>query len=136
MGDEDVTPRESPLPKLKRQHATTEMWMTVATALSAIATAVGGKVTGSGSLVAGLFSVVVTAVTYAALRTPLAAKRSGWKTPLFWTSMLSILGSVSLAVSEADIPGLPPGVTKICAIVASGLAASGYTVYRYVRKTS
>jgi heme O synthase-like polyprenyltransferase len=137
MSDDSPTPREIPvLPPTKNSTETTELWTSLATFLMTVVVTLTGTVKGSGSVIATIFSLVVMAGTYAFMNTPLAAKRVGWKTPMFWSSVMTIVGSIALAFTEADIPGLPPGVTKISSIVAAGVAASGYNVYRYTHKTS
>jgi hypothetical protein len=41
---------------------------------------------------------------------------------------------MALAVSEADIPGLPVGLTKAASMTAATVISAGYTVSRYTAK--
>lgn len=78
--------------------------------------------------------LILTVGVYAYFRTPLPSEKPGWKTPAFLGAVLSIIASVALAISETDLGFLPPGVTKVAAVVSAAVASAGYSVYRYKAK--
>jgi hypothetical protein len=85
----------------------------------------------SDSHVVALISLLISAGIYAYCRSPLPSLRPGWKTPAFMTAIVSIVGSVAAALADANLPFLPAGVTREAAIIATGIVAGGYTIYRY-----
>ncbi len=105
-----------------------EFALTLITALLGVAVIVFKDAT--AMMVASGIAAILSAGVFAIFKTPLVAKRPGWKTKVFWTSVLTVIGSVALAVSELDIPGLPDGITRIASMITAGLSAAGYTVYR------
>lgn len=90
----------------------------------------------STSHVAALLSVVIAAGAFAYARSPLFAERPGWKTPAFAAALVSIAGSVAAALADANLPFLPAGVTRGAAMIAAGVVAGGYAIYRYRVKES
>lgn len=120
-----LPPPSLPKPELTRS----ELWTTVFTVIGTLAT--GFATTGPAGKFIALVTLLGTVATYTYYRTPLPSAHPGWKTPAFFGSALSIVGSIALAISEANLPYLPEGATKIGALVAAGVTAAGYTVYRY-----
>jgi hypothetical protein len=123
-------PRQKPKKALERS----ETWLTLITALGAMATAMVGQHPGSVTLVSA-FVLVLSVGVYAFYKTDLPSRKSGVKTKAFWASIATVVGSVALALSEADLPGLPAGVTKYAALISTLLTAAGYTIIRYNAKT-
>ena len=94
----------------------------------------GGLLGDSHARAAAMITVLFTSFVYALFRTPLVSEHPGWRTKAFWGSIISIGGSMALALSEAEIPGLPPGVTRVASLAASSVVAAGYTVSRFTAK--
>lgn len=85
------------------------------------------------------FSAVVTMLTiavHAAVQTPLAGEKAGWKTPTFWGSIAVVAASVATSISGKEIPGVPEGCTKYAAIVVGMLTTLGYNAVRVGAKKS
>ena len=99
-----------------------EFWAAILTLISAI---IGGLHGETKSRIIALTS---------ALFISFVSEHPGWKTRAFWGSIASIVGSMALAVSEADIPGLPVGLTKAASMTAATVISAGYTVSRYTAK--
>lgn len=133
MDDNTKTPVETPNP-LKSPAKTTEFWTTLATTLTSFVIAFNPKHATVITTVIALLAVAIPACVYAYGQTTLPSSRPGWKTKSFWTAVITIVGTVSLAVSETDIPGLPPGVTRLAALVAAGIATAGYSLLRFKAK--
>lgn len=115
--------------------ARTENILTAIAGVGAAISAMTAEVQGAATWVALGVCVAMTG-TFAFFKTSLPAGVSGIHTRAFWISLLTILASVATAISEADIPGLPKGVTKIATTVSSLLIAFGYHVWRYTEKKS
>ncbi len=119
-----------PKPDLERSEA----WISALSGIGALLTAYLAHIEGAQTWVA-LFLCAALAGAYAFFRTPLAAKGApGIKTKTFWTSTVVILASVTTAVSEAVIVGIPAEVTQIAGMVSAVAVALGYNVWRYRRK--
>jgi drug/metabolite transporter (DMT)-like permease len=111
----------------KANVARSEFQLSLVTILGTVLTLVSREPTTTTALV----SVILTAGAYAIFQTDIVSKKPGWKTIPFWTSLLTVLASIALAISEANIPGLPEGVTRLAAVLAAALTSAGYTAYRY-----
>jgi len=137
MTDTTITTNPSPLsplpPPSKPEVTRSELWITVIGALGSALSAMVAR-SGSASIWVSFGTMVGTVAVYAIMRTPIATTRPGWKTPAFWASLATVLVSVTLAISEANIPGLPIGLTKIASIITAALTAAGYTAIRYSAK--
>lgn len=113
----------------KAEMAKSEAWTTLLTIV--------GVITSGLSLptVAGKFftlaSVLITGSVYAYYRTSLPSEHPGWKTRAFLSAALTIVGSIALTLSQADLPFLPKGVTADASLIAAAISAAGYSVYRY-----
>jgi uncharacterized membrane-anchored protein len=126
MTDTTVTPITS---ATKDAIQKSEMWLAVITSLGTL-----GAGFAMNSNTVTVITLLLTAGTYAFFRTDLAATKPGWKTKAFWGALLSVVGSIALALSQANLPFLPPNVTKVAAMIAAGIASGGYTIYRYTVK--
>jgi FtsH-binding integral membrane protein len=121
------------VPALKAEAAKSESWIVIITAMGALLSALTASHADAGKWIS--FGVTLaTVLVYAVMRTPLASEKPGWKTKSFWASIAVVLASVATAVTEAEIPGLPPGVTKIASVIVAMLAALGYTAIRVSAK--
>jgi hypothetical protein len=122
--------------KYKSALRRSETWVSTLTSVGAVLSmAVSGK-NEEIAMWASLGALVLTGVTQTLTRTALVSDHPGWKTKAFWGSIATVAASVALAVSEANIPGLPPGITKIAAVVVAGLTAAGYSGWRWRYKAS
>lgn len=132
----DVNPAEVSVERQKPKKVVerSETWMTLIAAFGAMASAMVGQHTG-GNIAVSVGVLVLTVGVFSFYKTDLPSKKSGVKTKAFWTGIATMLGSVALALSEADLPGLPAGVTKYAALVSTLVVAAGYTVVRYNAKT-
>jgi len=119
--------------KTKGDLGKTEFWLSLVTVATAL-TAAYGKGSSSGTWIVSLISVVLTAGSYAALRTGIVAGTTGWKTKAFWGSMLTVVASCAAAVTNTEIPGLPEGTTKVASVISAALMAAGYTAIRAKEK--
>ena len=81
--------------------------------------------------VIGVVSALVGAGVFALYQTPLSAEVSGWKTKVFWGSLATVVGSVCLALSEMQLPGVGQKVSQIAGFVATAVVSSGYAIHRY-----
>lgn len=113
--------------------ATTEFWTTLMTCIGVFLTSMHVK-TSIVTLITTLVSVAMPAAVYTFYKTTLPSKHPGVKTKAFWVALGTIAASIVLAVSEANVPGLPPSVTKVVAIIAASLTATGYTAIRVRQK--
>jgi hypothetical protein len=113
-----------------------ESWVTTLSVVGSILTAITAtSPAGSHTMtILSVISALFTVVVYSMMRTPLATDHPGWKTKAFWGSILTVMASVALAITDIDIPGLPPGATKVASIISSVLTALGYTAIRYQAK--
>ena len=109
-----------------------EAWTSIMAALGIIGASLSVTSTAGKIFVFG--NLVITVGVYAYFHTSLPSMRPGWKTKAFIGAAISIVGSVALALSEANFPFLPAGVTKYAAIVSAAITAAGYTIYRYQTK--
>jgi len=110
-----------------------EAWLSLVTMVGVFASAM----VGNNSTAMMSVSVAVLALTvgvFAIFKTDLPSVKPGIKTKAFWSSVVTVVGSIALALSEADIAGLPSGVTKLASILSALVAAGGYTVIRYRAK--
>lgn len=129
MSDAQTTPTNTdPKPEL----AKSESWVTIVAVLGAIAPLVGSN----ASKIITVISLVISAGAYAFFHTSLPSEKPGWKTPAFWTAVATIVGSVALALTQADLPFLPVGVTKVASVIVAAVTAAGYTIYRTSLKRS
>ena len=128
--DSSVTSR---IPPTKPEIERSELWVTLIGAIGSALSAMVAK-SGSASIWVSFATLVATAATYAIMRTPIAINPPGWKTPAFWGALATVAVSVTVAISEANIPGLPVGLTKIASIITAALTAAGYTAIRYSAK--
>lgn len=81
--------------------------------------------------VIGVISALVGAGVFALYQTPLVAEVSGWKTGAFWGSVVTVVGSVCLALSEIQLPGAGQKVSQIAGFVATAVVSCGYAIHRY-----
>ena len=111
-----------------------ETWITIIATLAGIAhTLFAG---GDANRAIAILSFVLSAGAFAIFQTDLVSDRPGWKTAAFWTAMATVAGSILLSISGADLPFLPPKVTQVASLLATGLTAAGYTLYRWTNKTT
>lgn len=111
---------------------TTENWLSVATVILNLLFAVSAQ--NKWVAVVAAFSVAAIGAVYAYFRTDLPTTKPGWKTKAFWASIVVIIGSAALNLSQASIPGLSAEVTKYATMIASVVAAAGYTLIRVESK--
>jgi hypothetical protein len=117
-------------PAPKGELSKSESWVTIVAVLGSIAPLLGAGTAKWVSLLAAVFA----AGAYAYFHTAHPSDSPGWKTPAFWTAIASVVGSVALVLTKTDFPFLPPGVTKVAAIIVTAVTAAGYTLYRYTVK--
>lgn len=133
MGDDLLnTLPETPSAKVaaaKPDVQKSEFWMALVTIVGTLGASFA--TTGMVGKIFALAGLVLTAGVYAYFRTPLPSEKPGWKTTAFLGAVLSIIASVAVAISEADLPFLPPGVTKVAAVVSAAIVSAGYSVYRF-----
>lgn len=108
------------------------MWVSLLTLVSVIAS--GLSLPGPADKIVTLASVIITGAVYAYFRTPLPSEHPGWKSSAFMSAALTIVGSIALTVSQADLPFLSKGVTADASLLAAAISAAGYSVYRYRAK--
>lgn len=145
MADDIITPPETPSSEArtlsdgpllvtyrKPEVQKSEAWASIVAVLGVFGA--GFSITGTTGKVFALVSLLITVGTYAYFHTTLPSLRPGWKTKAFLGAALSIVGSIALALSEANLPFLPAGVTKYAALMSAAISAAGYTVYRYQAK--
>jgi len=130
---EEGTKVDKPRAKPKKVVERSETWMALVASFGALASATVGSHSTAQTIVS-VAVLVLTVGIYAYYKTDLPSKHSGVKTKAFWVSMATVVGSVALALSEADMLGLGPNVTKYAALVSTLLSAAGYTVIRYNTK--
>lgn len=124
-------PSLSPLqPPEKSDEQKSETWLS----LLSMAGTVAGLFVNSTSHIASLASILIAAGTFAYCRSPLATSRPGFRTPAFAVAVVSIVGSIAAALADAQLPFLGEGVTKNLAVIAAGVSAAGYTIWRYQAK--
>lgn len=119
-------------PQPKPEMAKSEMWTTLLTLVGVLAS--GLSLPTAADKFVTLASVIITGGVYAYFRTSLPSEHSGWKTRAFLSAALTIVGSIALTLSQADLPFLPKGVTADASLVAAAISAAGYSVYRYRAK--
>jgi uncharacterized membrane protein YhhN len=113
---------------------TSENWLSILTVITNLVLAVASQ--SKWTAVFAAFCVAVVGGVYAYFRTDLPSSKPGWKTKLFWTSIIVIVGSAALNLGQATIPGLSGTVTKYASMVAAVIAAAGYTLLRVeIKKT-
>lgn len=83
----------------------------------------------------GVVSSLISVAVFAFYQTSLSAEVSGWRTKAFWGSLITVLGSVCLALSEMELPGVGAKVSQIAGFVATAVVSAGYAVHRYQVKT-
>jgi hypothetical protein len=123
--------------KLKSVSRRSETWLSALTSVGAALSAYGPLAGGTNRQIevwASMGALVLTVATQTLTRTALVADHPGWKTKAFWGSVAMVVASVALAISEANIPGLPPGITKSAAVGVAALTAAGYSGWRYRAK--
>lgn len=81
--------------------------------------------------VVGVVSALIGAAVFALYQTPLSAEVSGWKTKAFWGSLITVAGSVCLALSEMQLPGVGQKISQIAGFAATAIVSCGYAVHRY-----
>ncbi len=129
--ESNTTPEKlSPSSPLRRS----ETWITIIATLAGIAHTLFAS--GADARVIAIVSFILSAGTFAIFQTDLISDKPGWKTPAFWTAMATVVGSIVLSISGADLPFLPPKVTQVASLIATGLTAAGYTLYRWTNKTT
>jgi drug/metabolite transporter (DMT)-like permease len=138
---ETDTPPETPSskanvvtpPQPKPHLARSEYWITVVTALASTAQTIFGSSDAATKIISGLVAIISVAI-YAIYQSGLPSSKPGWKTPAFWTALVSIAGSMTLAISNAGFPFITPKEVKVLAFITSTIASAGYTIYRYNAK--
>jgi hypothetical protein len=129
-------PAPVPVPPTKFDPERTEFWLS-STSMTGTITAAFLSSKSPAVPWISLGTLVLTVTTYAILRTPLAAlDKPGVKTRAFWGAVAIVVSSVATAISDADIPGLPPGITKAASMVVAALTAIGYNAIRYRAKNA
>lgn len=113
---------------MKDLKATSEYWITILTVLANLGFAFAAQ--NKWGAVFAACSIAAIGGVYAYFRTDLPSANPGWKTKLFWGSIAVIMGLAALNLAEAQIPGLSPTVTKYASMVATVIAAAGYTLVR------
>lgn len=101
-------------------------------------TSIGGVMfKGQSNIVSliGIVSAVAATAVFAFYQTSMSAEISGWRTKAFWGSLITVLGSVALALSEMELPGVGAKVSQIAGLVAAAVVTAGYTIHRYQVKT-
>ncbi len=109
----------------KSELSKSESWVTIVAVLGAVAPLLDAAVSKWVTLLAAL----IAAASY--FHTSLPSDRPGWKTPAFWGSIATIVGSTAVVLTNTDFPFLPAGVTKVASLIVAAVTAAGYTLYRY-----
>jgi hypothetical protein len=107
---------------------TSEMWISILTVVSNLVLALAAQ--NKWVAVAAAFCIALVGGAYAYFRTDLPSTKPGWKTKIFWTSIVVIIGSAALNLAETTIPGLSPNVSKYASMIAAAIVAMGYTLIR------
>ena len=120
--------------EIKSRYATSEFWLSmITTGLSLVMFVVKD---GNALAWASGIAAFLSAGVYALFQTKLPSENPGWKSKAFWTAMVSVFGSMAVAVADIHIPGLPDVVTQIAAMIAAAVSAGGYTIHRRANKSA
>jgi hypothetical protein len=125
---------DQPAPLTKSNLVKSEATLNTLAALGAVLATYFAKNPGVLRWLAPAMAVTM-AVVYALFHTPLVGDhKPGWKTKTCWVSMATVVASGAAAISESDIAGIPAKVVQIAGLLAAGLTAMGYTIWRYGKK--
>lgn len=116
----------------KSRFLTSEFWLSLIT--TGLSVAVIMLKDGQAIAWASGIAAVLAAGVYALFQTKLPSENPGWKSKAFWGAVISVVGSMAVAVADLAIPGLPDGVTQIAAMIGAAVSAGGYTIYRRQNK--
>lgn len=112
-----------------KKFPSSEFWLSLITTLMAVVMVLLKDHTRALAITSGV-AAILSAGVFAFYRTPLLSEKPGWKTPMFWGSIATVIGSMAAAVSEFELSFLPKGVTQAASMIVAGLTAAGYTIYR------
>lgn len=131
-----MTEPSSTLLPIKADTQKSEFWISVISTVGSLLSASLAKTPGAATWI-NFGALVVTIVAYVLMRTPIVAPSGpGWKSKSFWLAVPVLLLSIAVGISEANIPGLPPGVTQVASAFAIALTGAGYTAIRYRAKNA
>jgi len=116
----------------KSRFQTSEFWLSLITTMLSVAMVVLKD--GQAIAWASGIAAVISAGVYAFFQSPLPSEQPGVRSKVFWTSVITIVGSVAVAVSELAIPGIPHTVVQVAGMISAAIAAGGYTIHRRQNK--
>lgn len=116
----------------KSRFQTSEFWLSLITTLLSVVMVVLKD--GQAIAWASGIAAVMAAGVYAFFQSPLPSEKPGVKSKVFWTSVITIVGSVAVAVSELTIAGIPPAVIQVAGMISAAVTAGGYTIHRRQNK--
>lgn len=116
----------------KPRFQTSEFWLSLITTILSVLMVMLKD--GTAIAWASGIAAVMSAGVYALFQTPLPSDNPGVKSKVFWTSVVTIVGSMAVAVSEMSIPGIPPAVIQVAGMISAAIAAGGYTIHRRQNK--
>ncbi len=129
-------PLPSPMPPVKTDAQRSEFWISIIGTVGSLLSATMSKTPGASTWIN--FGALITTITaYVVMRTPITAESGpGWKSKAFWAALPVLLVSIAVGITDAPIPGLPDGVTKVASAIAIALTSAGYTALRYQAKNA